>query len=234
MPEEMATASRTPLSRQRVLQAAVALADAGGLGSLTMRKIAAELGVEAMSLYHHVKNKDDILDGIIDVVAAEIDISGEIDMSGGRGDPEERGWKSATRLRAVSAQKVLSRHPWAGMLWVSRLNLGPARMRYMDVALATFRNGGLSEDLTHHAYHVVENHVLGYTLQLLSFGADMDDLAELGDQFLRELPEDDYPDLALHVRQHLVEPLESEETEFDFGLRLILDGIERIHHSMSS
>ncbi len=221
MPDEMTDTPRAPLSRDRVLQAAVGLADAGGLGSLTMRKLAAELGVEAMSLYHHVRNKDEILDGIIDVVAAEIDLTG-------RG-----GWKSATRHRAISAQEVLLRHPWAGMLWVSRLNLGPARMRYMDVALSTLRNGGLSEDLTHHAYHVVENHILGYTMQLLSFAADMDNLDEFADRFLAELPADEYPDLAVHVRQHLVDPVDVDETEFEFGLRLILDGIERIHSTSS-
>jgi AcrR family transcriptional regulator len=213
---------RTPLSRERVLNAAVALADGGGIAALTMRKLAAELGVEAMSLYHHFSNKDEILDGILDVVAAEIEL------------PDDGDWKQSTRTRAVSAQDALGRHVWAGALWVSRLNLGPARMRYMDAALATFRKAGFSEDLTHHAYHVVENHVLGYTLQLLSFGVDMDNLDDLGDQFLRDLPADEYPDLATHVRQHLVEPVETEETEFEFGLRLILDGIERIHVSTSA
>jgi hypothetical protein len=104
----------------------------------------------------------------------------------------------------------------------------------MDIALSAFRNGGLSESLTHHAYHAIENHVLGYTLQRLSFAVDMDDLGELGERFLRDLPADDYPDLALHVRQHLVDPVDTEETEFAFGLRLILDGIERIHHSTSA
>ena len=213
--------TRTPLSRDLVLQTAVVLADTGGIAALTMRGLAAELGVEAMSLYHHVANKDEILDGIIDVVAAEIDLA------------EDRDWKSATRHRAISARDALARHPWAGSLWVARFNLGPARMRYMDVALRTFREGGLSEGLTHHAYHVVENHILGYTLQQLSFGVDMGDLAELGERFLRELPADEYPDLALHVHQHMGDPPPEEETEFEFGLRLILDGIERIHHSMS-
>jgi AcrR family transcriptional regulator len=213
--------TRTPLSRDLVLQTAVALADAGGIGALTMRKLAAELGVEAMSLYHHVANKDDILDGIIDVVAAEIDLTDDGD------------WKSTTRRRAVSARDALARHPWAGSLWVARFNLGPARMRYMDVALRTLREGGLNEGLTHHAYHAIENHILGYMLQQLSFGVDMGDLEELGKQFLELLPADEYPDLALHVRQHMEEPPPEEETEFEFGLRLILDGVERIHHSMS-
>ncbi len=221
MTENSTEATRIPLTRERVLRTAVDLADGSGLGSMTMRKLAAELGVEAMSLYHHVANKDDILDGIIDVIAAEIDLS------------DKGAWKTSTRHRAISAQQTLLRHPWAGMLWVSRLNLGPARMRYMDVALSTFRKGGLAEGLTHHAYHAIENHILGFTLQQLSFGVDMSDLDELGKQFLRDLPADEYPDLALHVHQHMEEPVDKDETEFEFGLRLILDGIERIHHSTS-
>ncbi|MDJ0952390.1 MAG: TetR/AcrR family transcriptional regulator C-terminal domain-containing protein [Acidimicrobiia bacterium] len=212
---------REPLSRDRVLEAAVGLADGGGIAALTMRKLAAELGVEAMSLYHHVANKDEILDGILDAIAAEIDLT------------EDDNWKATTRRRAVSAKEALLGHPWASMLWVSRLNLGPARMRYMDVALRTFRDGGLDEALTHHAYHVVENHIVGYAMQQVSFAVDMNDLDGLADEFLEQLPADVYPDLALHVRQHIGEPPPGTESEFDFGLRLILDGIERIHHSMS-
>jgi AcrR family transcriptional regulator len=212
---------RPRLSRERVLEAGVAIADGGGLGALTMRKLAASLDVEAMSLYHHFANKDEILDGIIDVVAAEIDLTHDED------------WKSTTRRRAISTRDALAHHPWASMLWVSRLVIGPARMRYMDTALRIFREGGLSEDLTHHAYHVVENHVLGYTLQQLSFAADTANLDTLAERFLAVLPADDYPDLALHVRQHTEEQAGEGESEFEFGLRLILDGIERIHHSMS-
>ncbi len=211
---------REPLSRERVLETALAIADADGLGAMTMRKIAAELGVEAMSLYHHVANKDDILDGLLDLVAAEIDLTDEGD------------WKETTRQRAISAKTVLLRHRWASMLWVSRLHVGPARMRYMDVALRTFRTGGLDEGLTHHAYHAVDNHIIGYAMQQVNFAFDVDDLDQLADSFLRELPADTYPDLALHVRQHM-DPPADDETEFEFGLRLILDGIERIHHSMS-
>jgi len=212
---------RRPLTRDLVIDTAVRLADTGGIAALTMRKLAAELEVEAMSLYHHVANKDAILDGIGDHVAGEIDLSDAGD------------WKSTTWRRAISARGSLLRHPWAGMLWVSRLNVGPARKRYMDVALRTFREGGLDENLTHHAYHVVENHILGYALQQISFAADAGDLATLGERFLAELPPDEFPDLVRHVRQHTDESMPEEESEFEFGLRLILDGIERIHHSMS-
>jgi hypothetical protein len=119
------------------------------------------------------------------------------------------------------------------MLWVSRPNLGPARMGYMDTALRTFRTGGLDEELTHHAYHVVENHIVGYSMQQVSFAVDMDNIGTLADEFLETLPADEYPDLALHVRQHSEPTNESDETEFEFGLRLILDGIERMHHEAS-
>ena len=213
-------APRTPLNRELVLETAMGLADTGGIKAMTMSKIAAELGVEAMSLYHHVANKDDILDGILDAVAAEIDLT------------EEGDWKATTRRRAISAQATLLRHPWAAMLWVSRMSLGGARMKYMDVALSTFRRGGLDEELTHHAYHVVENHIIGYAMQQVSFAVDTSNLDSLAGEFLERLPREEYPDLALHVRQHMVPPSEA-ETEFEFGLRLILDGVERIHHSMS-
>ncbi len=208
---------RTPLNRERVLATAIDLADSGGIASLTMRKLAAELGVEAMSLYHHVANKDEILDGIIDVVAAEIELR------------ESDGWKETTRARALSARDALLRHSWASSLWVARLDLGPARMRYMDTALRTFRSGGLNEELTHHAYHVVENHIIGYTMQQASFAIDMDNLDTLAEEFIASLPTEDFPDLALHVRQHMDVTGIDTETEFEFGLRLILDGVERIH-----
>jgi len=213
---------RKPLTRELVIETAVNLADTSGIAALTMRKLAAELGVEAMSIYHHVANKDAILDGIGDHVAGEIDLSDEGD------------WKSTTWHRSLSARDALKRHPWAGMLWVSRLYVGPARMHYMDFSLRTFREAGLEESLTHHAYHVVENHILGFALQQANLAIDMssENLAALGEQFLEELPTDEYPDLALHVRQHVEEPPPGEEPEFEFGLRLILDGIERIHHSV--
>lgn len=208
---------RLPLSRERVLAAAMVLADGGGIESLTMRKLANALDVEAMSLYHHVANKDDILDGMLDVVAAEINLADAGD------------WKATTRHRAISAQATLLAHPWASMLWVSRSGLGPARMEYMDTALRTFRTGGLDEELVHHAYHVVENHIVGYSMQAVSFSFDMGNLGNLADEFLGTMPADVYPDLALHVAQHIEPPGESDETEFEFGLRLILDGIEQIY-----
>jgi hypothetical protein len=137
------------------------------------------------------------------------------------------GWEG--RGFDITGHRYWIDHPWASTLWVSRINLGPARMKYMDTALRVFREGGLSEELTHHAYHVVENHIVGYTMQQMSFAVDMDNLDTLADEFLATLPADRYPDLALHVSRHIDEPPEPVETEFEFGLRLILDGIDRMH-----
>jgi len=175
---------RVPLSRDRVLREAMRLADERGISSLTMRGLARVLGVEAMTLYYHVANKDDILDGIFDLAVAEIEVPAG-----------EAGWKTETRQRAISAHEVFVRHPWAGAMWWSR-DLGPARLRYMDSALRGLREGGLSPEMTERAYHAVENYILGYTLQELSFPLDATDMAEVGASFLQQLPVDDYPYLA--------------------------------------
>lgn len=211
------TKARLPLSRERVLRAAIHLADRDGLESLTMRKLARELGVEAMTLYYYVAKKDDILDGIVDLVASQIELP-----SGGA------DWKAAARQRAISAHDVLVRHPWASSLWVSSAAIGPGRMRYMDAGLRGFREAGFSPELTEQAFHAVENHIIGYTLQEMSFPIETEEVAEAGASFLRKLPADEYPDLAEHVMQHLEGPGHLDEGDFELGLDLILDGIDRI------
>ncbi|MDP8907678.1 MAG: TetR/AcrR family transcriptional regulator C-terminal domain-containing protein, partial [Chloroflexota bacterium] len=140
---------REPLSRDRVLQAAVALADRSGIDALSMRKLADELGVEAMSLYYHVANKDAILDGIMDVVTSEIELPSD-----------SSDWKTALRQNALSTRDVLLRHPWASGLRVSRRGDGPARLRHEEWMLRTLREAGFSKDLTYHAFHTLESHVL--------------------------------------------------------------------------
>ncbi|MGH2358727.1 MAG: TetR/AcrR family transcriptional regulator [Candidatus Limnocylindria bacterium] len=203
------------MSRDRVLHAALRLADRRGIESLTMRNLARELGVEAMTLYYYVPNKDAVLEGIADLVASEIELP----------DPGP-DWKTATRQRALSAHQVLIRHPWSSMLWM-RVNIGPARMRYMDSALRGFREAGLSPAMTELAFHAVENHIVGYTLQEMSFTLPPEDLAEFADEFLRQLPTDEYPYLAEHVRQHMTHESIG-GGDFEFGLELLLDGIERV------
>jgi len=203
------------MSRDRLLRTAVGLADREGIDALTMRRLASELGVEAMTLYHYVANKEEILAGMIDLVA------GEVELATG-----EEDWKTATRRRAISTREVLLRHPWASGLWI-KVFLGPVRTRYMDSALRTFREGGLSPEVTERAYHAVENHIFGYTLQAQAFPLEEVDLADVGTAFLQSLPVDEFPYLAEHVVQHL-EKGTLDEGDFEFGLDLILDGVERL------
>ncbi len=206
---------RKPMSRDRVLRTAIGLADTEGIDALTMRRLAQELGVEAMTLYHYVDSKDAMLEGMIDLVAEEVE------LSVGDGD-----WKSATRQRALSTREVLKSHPWASELWL-KANIGPARLRYMESALRTYRAGGVSPEVTERVFHAVENHILGYTLQAQAFPITDADMEEVGTAFLDSLPRDEFPWLGEHIVQHL-EKGTLDEGDFEFGLDLILDGIERM------
>ena len=192
------------------------LADEGGIEAVSMRKIAHALGVEAMSLYNHVASKADILDGIVDLVATEVDLA----LTGD-------DWKEAMRRRVISAHEVLLKHPWAANLWMSSQTFGDARMRYADAVLRGFREGGFSEELTYHAFHVVQSHIMGFTMYVASFDFDVEELEQLAADFLETFPVDEYPDLALHIRQH-AGPGEEHEGTFEFGLDLVLDGLERL------
>ncbi|MDQ5853763.1 MAG: TetR/AcrR family transcriptional regulator [Chloroflexota bacterium] len=214
---EPGAAPRVPLSRERVLRAAIDLADTGGIASLTMRKLAQELGVEAMSLYYYVARKDDLLAGIVDLVLGEMELPSA-----------EAGWKAAIRKSAISAHDVLMRHPWACSLMMSTSEVSPARIRWMDSILRCFREAGFSAKLTHHAYHALDSHITGFTLWELSFQFEKEELADIGAAFLRQLPVDEYPYLAEHVEWHLTESNPDDEGEFAFGLDLILDGLERM------
>lgn len=210
------TAPRVPLSRERVLDAAISLADRGGIEALTMRRLAQELGVEAMSLYYHVANKDEILHAIGEMVVREI----EPPNSG-------RNWKEAIRGSAISAHEVLLRHPWAAGLLLSSAMVSEARLRYMDSILGTLREAGFSAEMTDHAYHALDSHTMGFTLWLVGMNlGSREDVAALATAFLRELPRD-MPHLAEHVEQHLKPRSADDEGEFAFGLDLILDGLER-------
>jgi AcrR family transcriptional regulator len=214
---ETSAEPRVPLSRDRVLRAALRLADEGGFASLTMRKLGQELGVQAMSLYNHVANKDDIRDAIVEIVF------GEIEVPPGGGD-----WKAAIRASAISAHDALRRHPWAGSLMMTT-NVGPTRLRWMEALLRTFREAGFSAELTHHAYHALDSHITGFTLWQANMPFEThEELADLAEAFLRELPADEYPYFAEHAQWHLTETSADEPSEFDFGLDLILDGLERM------
>ena len=205
--------TRTPLSKERVLTAALALADAEGIEALSMRRLARELGVEAMSLYNHVANKDEILDGLIDLVASKFEL------------PDTGDWKTAMRRHLTSARDVLLRHRFATALWM-RQGGGTARLRNSDWMLRTLREAGFSKDLMYHAFHILESYVQGYTLQQLNFPYKGEELKGMAASFLEQLPADEYPDLVEHIQQHL-EPHDEGPGGFEMGLDLILDGLER-------
>jgi AcrR family transcriptional regulator len=215
---------RIPLTRQRVLRAAMTLADRGGVGSLSMRKLAQQLGVEAMSLYHHVASKDDLLDGMVDLVFDEIDLP-----SG------ETGWKAAMRQRAISARKVLSRHPWAIGLMESRSTPGPANLRHHDAVIGRLRAAGFPVALTAHAYSLLDSYIYGFALQEASLPFDTpEETAELAQTMLAGFPADAYPHLTELATEHVLQPGYDYGQEYEFGLDLILDGLERAGDSSSA
>ncbi|MEO5985900.1 MAG: TetR/AcrR family transcriptional regulator C-terminal domain-containing protein [Candidatus Limnocylindria bacterium] len=210
--------TRQPMSRERVLDAAIALADRGGIGALSMRKLAQELGIEAMTLYYHVANKDAILDGILDMVVREIELPSA-----------DSDWKEAIRRSAISAHEVLQRHSWAAGLTLASRRVSPARLRHMNAILGTLRGAGFSAEMTDHAYHALDSHVMGFTLWVvgMDLGAD-DDFDAMATDFLATLDRDELPHLAEHVEQHLRPRSPDDEGDFAFGLDLILDGLERV------
>jgi AcrR family transcriptional regulator len=211
------TDPRLPLTRERVLAAAVALADRGGIESLSMRKLAQELGVEAMSLYHHVANKDDILDGLVDVVF------GEIDLPTG-----EDGWRAAMRQRAISAREALRRHPWATGLMESRPTPGAANLRHHDAVLGVLRGAGFSVQLAAHAYSLLDSYIYGFALQEASLPFHTpEEAAEVAQAIMAEFPAADYPHLTEIAVDHVLQPGYDYGNEYLFGLDLILDGLER-------
>ncbi|MDQ3690871.1 MAG: TetR/AcrR family transcriptional regulator C-terminal domain-containing protein [Chloroflexota bacterium] len=209
---------RVPLSRERVLGAAIVLADTDGIELLTMRRLAQALGVEAMSLYHHVARKEDILNGIVDMVVEEIELP-----------PPGVDWHDAIRRTAISAHQVLLRHPWAATRLLSSAVVSRPRLRYMNAILGSLRGAGFSPELTDHAYHALESHIMGFTLWVVGMNlGSHDDLAALATAFLDDLPREDLPHLAEHVEQHLKPQKPGDEGAFAFGLDLILDGLGRI------
>ena len=211
------TEPRVPLSRERALGVAVALADAEGIGSLTMRRLAHELGVEAMSLYHHVANKDDILDGMVDIVFGEIDLP-----------PTSTDWRTAMQRRARSVRAALSRHPWAIGLMGSRRAPGPATLRHHDAVLGCLRLAGFSIEMTAHAYSVLDSYIYGFALQEASLPFDTAETTkEIADAILQRLSPDEYPHLVELTTEHVLNPGYDYGDEFEYGLDLILNGLER-------
>jgi AcrR family transcriptional regulator len=210
-------AKRIPLTRDRLLRAALAVADASGITALTMRSLAEELGVKPMALYHHVSNKDEILDGIVDAVFAEIDLP-----------PVGLDWRPALRHRAQSARSVLARHPWATPLMESRLNAGAATLRHHDSVIGTMRRAGFSIAMTAHAYSLLDSYIYGFALQEAGLPFDSpESAAAMGQEFLKRFPADQFPYLAELTVKHVLREGYDYGDEFEFGLDLVLDGIEQ-------
>jgi AcrR family transcriptional regulator len=211
------TAPRTPLTRERILRAAVALADRDGVEALSMRRLARELGVEAMSLYHHVAGKDALLDGMVDLVFGEI----ELPAAG-------TGWKTAMRRRAVSARVALQRHPWAINLMESRRTPGPANLRHHDAVIGCLRQAGFSVALTARAYSLLDAYIYGFAVQQASLPFDTpEETAEVAQAIMAELSAGTYPHLAELASEHVLQPGYDYGDEYEAGLDLILDGLER-------
>jgi len=221
------TSTRTALSRERILRTAVALADRDGIGGLTMRSLAAELGVEAMSLYHHVANKEDLLDGVADAIAGEmLDAVAALRATG--------QWKQDLRRHLLAARDVMLRHPWAPGVFESRAGFGPQTVRYTDRVVGLLRRGGLSHDLVHHAMHALGSRAYGFTQELFDPGASGD--ADAAPELLAQMAEQ-----APHIVEMLAHVAHDEpgatlgwcddQSEFEFGLDLMLDGLERLASS---
>ncbi len=216
-PTHPAAEPRVPLNRERVLRAGVALADEGGIESVSMRKLGGQLAVEAMSLYNHVANKDDLLDGMIDMVF------GEIDLPSANAD-----WKTEMRERAISAREALGRHPWATGLMDSRTTPGPATLRHHDSVIGTLREAGFSIETAAHAFSVLDSYTYGFAMQEQSLPFETEEeTAEVAETILAQLPADEYPHLAEMTIEHVLLPDYDYASEYEFGLDLILDGLER-------
>lgn len=213
--------TRHPLSRERVLESAVAFADEHGLAALTMRKLGQILGVEAMSLYNHVANKDQLLDGMIDLVFGEIEL------------PEPGvDWKTAMRRRAVSCRRALSRHRWAIGLMETRTTPGGANLRQHDAVIGCLLEAGFTIELTAHAFAALDSYIYGFALQEATLPFENgEETAELAESIMGDMAPGEYPHLTRLAMEHVLQPGYDFADEFDFGLELLLDGLERAHQT---
>lgn len=207
--------SRPPLTRVRILQQALELADANGVEALSMRKLGEALGYEAMSLYNHVASKDDLLDGILDLVLAEME------------PPALDGGLPAIRAAALSAHEALKRHPWAATMLMSA-RIRPVRIAYMEALLACLRGAGLSADTTYHAYHVIDAHIIGFSLWASTHAKMPEHIEDARAWFEEMIPVATLPYLHEHGLQHLDEGPHQDVSAFEFALDLLLGGLERL------
>ena len=208
---------RRPLDRVQIVDAAVALADEDGLPAVSMRKVAARLGVEAMSLYHHVANKDDLLDGMVDAVTAEFTVP-----------TDAPDWQAVLRGRCQAAREALRRHPWAVGLMDSRSSPGMATLRHHEAVLASLRGAGFSVAGAAHAFALIDSFLYGFALQERNLPFERgEDLAQMADDIVGHLPPDEFPCMIEMATEHVMVPGYDFGDEFDHGLALVLDALDR-------
>ncbi len=220
MASDLDKTSVLPLSRDRILQTAIQLADNHGIEFLSMRKLAQKLGVKAMSLYNHVANKNDLIDGMVDIVVSEIDVP---DLG--------TDWKTAMRQRAISAHTVLLRHPWATMAMMSRANVGPAMLRYVNATLGCLVEAGFSFEMADHVWNAMDNHIYGFTLQKLNFPFEEAEYADAARQYVSMLPAKKYPYLN-KLTHYVIEGQYNGIHNFEFGLDLILNSLDAFRNGV--
>jgi AcrR family transcriptional regulator len=209
-------ATRAPVSRGLAVERAVGVADREGIEAVTMRRLARELGVEAASLYHHVSGKDEILDGLVDMVAAEIELPSRTD-----------GWRPPIRQRAHNTRAVLRRHPWAVALMASRTTPGPATLRLLEAGVGSFRRAGFSVEAAAHAISTVDSYVHGFVLQEVNLPfQDESELAAMTGAIMDQFPRTDFPYLFELTTEHVLQPGYDYGNEFDVGLEVVIDGID--------
>ena len=208
--------TQAKLSKARILKQALIIADNGGIEALSMRKLADSLGVKAMSLYNHFANKDEIIDGLVELVIAEIEV------------PELAAdeWKAAMLVRANSAHQALLAHPWATQAIVSRMNIGPNMLAYIDATLGCLRKAGFSIDMADHIWNAMDNHIYGFTLQQLNFPLQEDEYAEAAAGFIDMIPVEKYPHMNA-LSTHVMTGKYNGIHDFEFGLMLILNGLDK-------
>ncbi len=206
---------RVPVTRDRALAQALMVADDEGIDAVTMRRLARELGVEAASLYHHVRGKEEILDGLVDHVSAEIELPSAAE-----------GWRPAIRRRSRNTRAVLRRHPWAVALLASRTTPGPATLRLVEAGIRCFREAGFSVEDAAHAISAVDSYVHGFVLQEVNLPfRDEAELATITAAIMEQFPSAEFPYLFEMTVEHVLQPGYSYGDEFDVGLELVLDGV---------
>jgi AcrR family transcriptional regulator len=211
------TRSRGRLTRDLVLQTAIAHADVGGLQALTMRTLAEMLGVAPMALYRHVANKDDLIDAMVDVVFTEIGVP----AGGGE-------WRASMRRRAIGVRAALTKHPWAVGLLESRRAPGPANLRHHDVVIGRLRAAGFDVDETAHAYSLLDSYIYGFALTKANLPFEgSEQVGEIAGAMLSPFPANEYPNLVEFLAEHVMQPGYDYETEFEYGLDILLDALEQ-------